>query len=164
MNPSSLIGAIRSAFDTGGVPAPDPITEPGCCAECDALSSFLSRHDPESLEAVLLAASALEIGALDPSYLLTPQAFHYFLPAYLLASLRSFIRSADPSTLLEPTFSLAPGLAHHERLREYRPLFTPDQAGAIASYLSFCASHLEAGDGRGPALAHALDAIWTAGA
>jgi len=163
MNLPSLIETTRTAFGTSGAPPPTPITEPDCCAECEALSSFLSRHSPASLEALLLAQPVLEPGALDPSYLLTPQAFHYFLPAYLLAGLRFFMRSANTSALLEPTFALAPGPAHSERIREYRPHFSPHQVGAVASYLSLCVLHLDADDSRGPALAHALTAIWTPG-
>ena len=160
MTPSLLIETIRAEFPMSHAPAPTPVTEPGCCAECDSLSSFLSQHSAMSLEALFLAQQPLEAGALDPSYLLTPESFHYFLPAYVLASLNSFVRSGDSSVLLQPTVSLAPGADHNERVREYRARFSPGQVGAIALYLSFCYSLLAADDSRGKALSHAIGAIW----
>ena len=164
MHLSSLIETTRTTFDTRHASPPLSLTESGCCAECDALSSFLSQHNPASLEAFLLEQPVLEPGALESSFLLTPQAFHYFLPAYLLVGLRTFLRSADTSALLEPTFALAPGAERSERIREYRRHFTPSQVGVIVSYLSFCASHLDADDPRRRAFAHALTAIWSPGA
>lgn len=67
---------------------------------------------------------------------LTPHAFHYYLPAFLLSSLRYF----EPDNLLlqHTVYSLAPfkSSSADPRFRARRELFTASEVGIIVSFLN----------------------------
>jgi hypothetical protein len=72
---------------------------------------------------------------VDTVPLLSAEAFHYYLPAYLLRSLKTFDRD---SPVLEYTiYSLSPTKtsADDPWYREKLNLFTPEQVSAVADFL-----------------------------
>jgi hypothetical protein len=71
----------------------------------------------------------------DSMPLLTPEAFHHYLPAFLLRSLEGFERSNE--TLLYTVFSLSPTKTSRNdpRFRARLNLFSPQQVSVVRKFL-----------------------------
>ena len=134
----SLRESIQSAFADVQHPGKDKTTKctwPGC-PECEDISQTFGGKSALSVEDGVLA----EHTALP---LFTPEAFHYFIPAYMLYSLRHpdsdvafFIRQGLGEAGID-TFYL-------ERFR----LFTVQQKQAVIAFLEFLRSQEIEGDDR----------------
>jgi hypothetical protein len=121
---------IREAFASVEQPRNRNITSHRC-EECDELRDTFSGLKWDAIDPVIIDSN---FGQLS---LFSPQAYQYFLPAYLLRCLDNF----DPSNMVcEFTiYSLSPtrgrdadSRRHSERLKE----FTETQKDAIMSFLN----------------------------
>lgn len=119
---------IRSAFLSAAQPEDNNIA-PHECEECDQIKSSFGGKKWMDLSQEVIAEN------YDKIPLFTPQAFHYFLPAFLIRSLEEF---HPGSSILEFTlYSLSPTKTkpddrwYSERLAS----FTKDQISAVVGFL-----------------------------
>jgi hypothetical protein len=127
-NLDALSREILEAFPKLTPPPTENLTSHRC-PECDGV-----RDDFSGVE-----WWAAENKLLDDNYddlpLFTPEAFHYYLPAFLLRSLDQF---EDDSSVLQFTiYSLSPTKTPTDdpRYRERLSWFTPKQVAAISGFL-----------------------------
>lgn len=76
----ALKGNIRTGFANTRHPGPDKLA-PHECDECRAVRDAFARMDWKTLDDALIKAN------FDKLPLFSPEAFHFFLPAYMLYSL-----------------------------------------------------------------------------
>ena len=132
----SLEESIQSAFADVQHPGKDRITK--CtwagCPECAEISQTFGSKSAVSVEDAVLA----EHTALP---LFTPEAFHYFIPAYMLYSIRH--PNSDVTFFTRQTLGEARVDAFY--VNRWR-LFTARQREAVISFLQFLRSHEIEGD------------------
>ena len=129
-NAEELKGCIREAFAEAVYPGDDNITISDCpCGECTETRSFFQgKHWRE------VAATGqpfhLMWGGLA---ILSPDAWRFYLPAYMLLSLRG---DGDPGDTLEcALYQLSPGPAgRHDWFTERTSAFSVAQQECIAAY------------------------------
>ncbi len=119
---------ILAAFPKEAPPQPENLTEHSC-AECDGL------RDDFNGVAWWSADSSMIDDNYDVLPLFTSEAYHYYLPAFLLRALSSFEPYND--VLQFSVYSLSPTKTPVDdpRYRARLNLFTPDQITAVASFL-----------------------------
>jgi len=123
---------IEAAFADVPYPGDDQLADHQDCPECDDVRAFFRGKSWLELKFPEL------YGWYSAINLLTPQALHYFLPGFMLASLGHW-EEADliPSSIL---YGWLPAEANEkEVMRRYRferqSIFSPTQRAAIAAYL-----------------------------
>ena len=124
---------IIKAFET--VPAPNKITEHDC-DECRSVDKTFTGKNFETIEPEIID------GNYDIIPLFSPEAFRYFLPAYLFYSLDNF--SADDRTTTEFTiYALSPTKQDLRESLEYWQArfedFTFEQLDCIYDFLDLIA-------------------------
>ena len=132
----SVRESIQSAFADVAHPGKDNITK--CtwpdCPECADISQSFGEKSAQSVQESVLA----EHTALP---LFTPEAFHYFIPAYMLYSLRH----PDSDVAFFTRQSLGEGGIDEFYMKRFR-LFTSRQREAVIAFLAFLRSHEIEGD------------------
>jgi hypothetical protein len=133
----AVVQAIEAAFPAVPSPRPEDVQSDHCPECTETAARFAGRTWPE------IKASDLA-GNPSPS-LLTPRAFHYYLPALMLQCLKAR-RELDclPMSLVS---ALSPaGGKPSAHVRAKLSGFTADQVGAILSFLRhFEATEMEEG-------------------
>ena len=129
---SHVADLIRTAFT--GVPRPPAGNiAPHACEDCAALSAALAPYTAEALPDAVIEA---EINALCH---LSPEAFVYYLPAYLLYGLRHFVYHHLPTEMaLYTLLPRAEDEANEEMadlMRSRLKSFTAEQIQAVDAYL-----------------------------
>jgi hypothetical protein len=119
---------ILAAFPKIAPPLPENLTEHRC-DECDGVRDDFSGVEWWSADNTLIDEN------YDDLPLFTPEAFHYYLPAFLLRSLDSF--DPDNEVLQFSVYGLSPTKTPVDapRYRARLNLFTPEQNSAVASFL-----------------------------
>ena len=124
--------SIESAFADVPYPGDDRIADHKDCPECDDLREHFrgATWRGHTVAELQQYQSALP--------LFTPQAFQYFLPAYMLVSLGAWCEADDiPFSIMYMCLPSDPseeaGLQQHRR--ERFEIFTPRQREVIAAYL-----------------------------
>ena len=124
----SLKLAIEEAFASVPYPGDGNITRcPYNCSECTRVALYFkgktqASHKEEDLRANHVALS-----------LLTPEAFQYFLPAFMLMSLNSYEKGDIIPDAIRFHFEYAQEIQGHFAVRVSK--FTPDQRKVIIDYL-----------------------------
>lgn len=119
---------ILAAFPKIAPPLPENLTEHNC-DECEGVKDDFSGVEWWSADDWLIDKS------IDVLPLFTPEAFHYYLPAFLLRALAGF--NPDNEVLEFSVYSLSPTKTPIDdpRYRTRLNLFTPEQISAVASFL-----------------------------
>lgn len=154
-----IAALVEDAFAACPSPDDDDIVEAGCCAECDALGAWLRGRSWQEVREDLRRDEANP----DPSFLLRPQAFRYFLPAYLLAALERGAPETAERRLFSPSHALAPESTGLEMFRtKYLGVFAPTERAAIRAYFTaLTARRSEDADLRRPCIEEALRVLWS---
>lgn len=119
---------ILAAFPKNAPPLPENLTKHRC-KECDGV-----RDDFSGVEWWNADNSMIDEN-YDDLPLFTPEAFHYYLPAFLIRLLDSF--DPDNEVLQFSVYGLSPTKTPVDdpRYRARLNLFTPEQISAVASFL-----------------------------
>jgi hypothetical protein len=126
----SLEAEIRAAFAGATRPSKEQIA-PHDCDECAELRSAFTYVSWDAMPDPLVEAHALALP------LLSPKAFAYFLPGYLLYALKHLTWQFAPSQMT--VYAIGPGPTHSDVLRDWererlKP-FTDAQARVIDKFL-----------------------------
>jgi Family of unknown function (DUF6714) len=137
----SLIGRVEEAFGVGPPPA-----EPIVCVEYfragtvddEGATRFFSGRSWKDIDMTSLRDHRAAM------YMFTPRAHHYYLPAFIAASLDSPPEADDIRDLIIYHLSMHHDPFWWERIR----LFNPAQCDVIAEYVEVASddSHRESGD------------------
>ncbi|MCE0523691.1 MAG: hypothetical protein LV480_12360 [Methylacidiphilales bacterium] len=119
---------IEEAFADVPYPGDDNIADHQDCLECDDIRAFFRGRSWRELKFPELRSFPLP--------LLTPDAFHYFLPGYMLACLDDW-KMADtiPCGVMTIGGYRNDASTVKKEAREKRKKFTPSQREAIAAWL-----------------------------
>jgi Family of unknown function (DUF6714) len=138
---TGLIAAIEKAFDA--TPAPQSITDCDCLWCRDVVADFSGRLWPE-MEDARIKANYSSLASLSP------QAFHYFLPAYLRHSLKHFNLNSEVCEYtvyaVAPNAEVMKDSSAIERMRERLRHFDRKQAEIILHFLELVAGDAELSD------------------
>lgn len=160
-----LVRAIHAVFLEEPAPTAQELIAHKC-EECQALQEALAGLRWREIPRAILEKH------YDQLPLLSPKAFHYYIPAYLAYSLRrvpptdepwandipASLSVSDHQPIVDFTiYSLAPG--SEERLDAYRLFFTKPQARFVRDWLSFIKIHGKHFDADLQAVERALS-IW----
>ena len=119
---------IEEAFAGVAYPGDDNLTRcPYECSECGRVAEFFRGRDPKDLGIAELREHHIALA------LFTPEAFHYFLPAFMLASLRSYEKGDPIPDAVRFHFEYAQECQGHFQVRLSR--LTQAQRKAIIEYL-----------------------------
>ena len=156
---SEAIAAIISAFagvqrENGmSLHEADVLDMYGSPAECAAARKMDSDQSWEEVPSADIARFYSVLSFFDP------KGFRYYLPAYMIWSLRNYETSASPSadaTIFALTFS---GDHKYERYhRERFELLTKDQARAVCRFLQYLIEY--GGEDYSEAAQRAFDSYW----
>jgi hypothetical protein len=128
---STLAEIITAAFADVPKPVGQRAIAPHACDECNELANSLSQHDFRSLPGSVVEA---QYSGLP---LLSPEALHHYLPAYMLHALSSDPESNVPDFTV---FHLVPSEKSMAEsplyFRERFAVFSEDQRAAIAAFLT----------------------------
>ena len=117
-----------AAFPKSAPPLPENLTEHRC-DECDGVKDDFSGVEWWSADGALIDKNYEELP------LFTLEAFHYYLPAFLLRAVDAF--DPDNEVLEFSIYSLTPTKTPTDdrRYRARLALFTPEQISAVAGFL-----------------------------
>jgi hypothetical protein len=119
---------IESAFAEVPYPGDDNIADHQDCLECDDVRAFFRGKSWRDLKLPELRGLPLP--------LLTPEAFHYFLPGYMLACLDDWkLADTIPYGVIAIGGYRDDALKLKKEAQEKRKKFTPLQREAIAAWL-----------------------------
>lgn len=129
-NLEKLQQEILSAFDS--VPYPHNSIAPHECEECREVRKTFSKRDWKTIETQFIEDN---FGVIP---LFSPEAFHYFLPAYLIRSLENFSEKYD--TVCEFTiYAVTPQNKdvenHFDYWQERFKSFTSKQISCVYDFL-----------------------------
>jgi hypothetical protein len=148
---------IRAAFPSTQYYGPITACD---CDECKEIREELCNKRWDEIPTAFLDQTC------SPT-LLTPEAFHAFVAAYMIRGLDDLI--GDRLVLEFTLYSLCPDLEPDDetakqvketRLRERAKLMIPAQVQAIRSFLTFAAANAENRELFRPMVGAALDSIW----
>jgi hypothetical protein len=124
----ALKQTIEKAFRDVPYPGDDNITRcPYNCAECRRVATFFKGKEWTGHDAVELRAYHVALS------LFTPEAFHYFLPAFMLVSLDHYEKGDVIPDAIRFHFEYSAEAKHHFAVRMSK--LTMDQRNAIIDYL-----------------------------
>lgn len=137
----TLKQTIERAFADVSMPEDGNITHcPYHCSECGRIAAFFKGRSSGGLTLEEMRAQHVALS------LFTPDAFHYFLPAFMLASLGSYEKGDVIPDAIRFHFECSHEMKSHFAIRLSK--FTPEQREAIIEYLVFmeekgagCADH-----------------------
>jgi len=131
MEADRLRSTIQEAFSNVSVPAGRIVSCP--CPECEQLQVTFGGRQWASLSTHEVFIEAMSLS------LLTLEAFHYYLPAYLCVSLQNDDESWD--VRFQTTVFLGELLSKHpgEWADERQLVLSPNQVSAVVAYCEFIA-------------------------
>lgn len=142
----ALKQTIETAFAEVPYPGDDNITRcPYHCAECRRIADFFKGKTWPHLTLEGLRAHHVALS------LFTPEAFHYFLPAFMLVSMVSYEKGDVIPDAIRFHFEYSAEMQGHFAVRMSR--FTVEQRHAIIDYLDLM-EHQGAGSSE-----HAIDLL-----
>jgi hypothetical protein len=142
----ALKQTIETAFAEVPYPGDDNITRcPYHCAECRRIADFFKGKTWPDLTLEGLRAHHVALS------LFTPEAFHYFLPAFMLVSMVSYEKGDVIPDAIRFHFEYSAEMQGHFAVRMSR--FTVEQRHAIIDYLDLM-EHQGAGSSE-----HAIDLL-----
>ncbi|WP_299987134.1 DUF6714 family protein [uncultured Ruegeria sp.] len=136
----ALITLINTAFDGLDPPLDDELLHPDCMDDVDILEFYGGIRWPEMTDQMIIHGYAAPTA-------FSAKAFQYYLPAYLIWTLRNSDSPeyANESILL----ALDPGTSK-EMLHDFRKskfsLLTPEQKEVVARVLHYFADHPDLGE------------------
>lgn len=167
MTPEALIARIEAAFEEGAWPGDAHLASDSYGDEPAAVArDFAGRNDWRSLDAAFLDQAPE--GWSSALSFLSPEAYRYYLPAYLIADVLGRLTRVDPSFRL--CAFLAPQSAGQkiakvfgggtmgDHARNLFDGFTMEQAAAITAYLRW---KVETDPCADPEISEALRIYWS---
>ena len=144
---TSLVRQISAAFDAVSYPGDDNLTDSSYGEEPEALArEFKGKHAWQALDDEFLNQAPEGWGTALSFF--SPEAFRFYLPAYLLADIRGALDTSDPAVRLcmfvtpqaegKRIATLWGGGTMGEHARRTFSGFDCDQVRAIVAYLRWC--------------------------
>src|SRR5664279_1983181 len=136
---SGLKEALRASFSAASLPAQEDVA-PHDCKECRAIREAFAGRTWESLRPHEVEQR------FDSLPMLSPSAFHYYLPAYLIYSLEHF--KGDSLVCQFTIYAVAPNDGDDETRfqlwwRERMRKFTPEQFTLLERFLDLVSQDKE---------------------
>lgn len=132
----SLKEKIYQAFPKSAPPAADNIAlHP--CDECEETRAAFENRNWWELSFELIKKM------YDKLPLLTPEAFHYFFPGYLLRALEDFVTHSSINEFLVYSWEIDERADYFESYKDRLALFSPPQMEVVKKYLQLVAGSEE---------------------